>query len=798
MTRSRSRLAARPVLASATLALLVLGGGIAGSHTAVAATAPNQRTATFAPTDDGSRVAWTVPAGVTFVTVTATGASGTYFHDFSEPDVTTGGGLGALVTATVPVTPGEVLWVGVGAQNADPGGSPGGAGGSSESSEYQYQGNAGGGGTFLTDARGAYIVVAGGGGGQGGATEPTYGDGYCRGGAGGNADEAGQRGPCESSSGGAAGDSATIGGGAGESGHNSNHSSGAGGGGGGGALGGESGHTWDFQTGGGGAGGSSLIVAPAVGTISHVRAYGDGGVVIAYDAVPTTLTVGPSALARASGINSVVDAAVVDGDGVPVAGSVTLRAADGTAIDTAVLDATGAAQLTVPSSTPGQQALTVGFVPSDAVHAYASADLAVTTSKATTTATVTALPTAPVVGESTTLTASVAADVGTLGVPTGTVTFSDGSTALGTAMLNSTGTATFAVVLAAGSHSVVTVYGGDTLFAAATSEPLGIDTSLDTSAVTLTQTGTTPTAGGAVTLAAAVAVVAPGASTPGGTVQFTLDGADLGAPVAVAAASAGLVTGGLPAGQHSFVAVYSGDASVNPSTSTALVVTVPKAVTTLELAGPAGIVETRAATFEATVDVVASPLPPTGTVQFAVDGVAVGAPAAVDSRGIARLVSDDLAVGTRHVTAVFAATSDLLGSQDAAQTVVVSRTAATVAITITSSALSVKRDGSVVIAVTGTDANGVSLGDLSSLATVTSSVATDVVVGTTVTFPHASPHVLTVTVGSATAAVLIEVIPPGARLAATGFDAWPTVGAALAALLLGAVMYLRGRRRSRV
>jgi hypothetical protein len=58
-------------------------------------------------------------------------------------------------------------------------------------------------------------------------------------------------------------------------------------------------------------------------------------------------------------------------------------------------------------------------------------------------------------------------------MPTGTVTFKDGATALGTAALTSAGTATFtANVLAAGAHSITAVYAGSSMFAGSTSAVL--------------------------------------------------------------------------------------------------------------------------------------------------------------------------------------------------------------------------------------------------------------------------------------------------------------------------------------
>ena len=89
----------------------------------------------------GAVETWTVPAGVTSLTIKAEGAQGGSTPS-SEP-----GGLGAVMTGTFTVTPGATLNILVGQQ--------GGMGSSSN----------GGGGSFVTDAGNNPLIVAGGGGG---------------------------------------------------------------------------------------------------------------------------------------------------------------------------------------------------------------------------------------------------------------------------------------------------------------------------------------------------------------------------------------------------------------------------------------------------------------------------------------------------------------------------------------------------------------------------------------------------------------------------------------------------------
>src|SRR5207244_6290866 len=76
-----------------------------------------------------------------------------------------------------------------------------------------------------------------------------------------------------------------------------------------------------------------------------------------------------------------------------------------------------------------------------------------------------------VAGQSVTFTATVSA-TSSAGTPTGTVTFQDGATMLGNGTLSG-GSVTFSTAaLAAGTHTITAVYGGDTNFAPSTSNAL--------------------------------------------------------------------------------------------------------------------------------------------------------------------------------------------------------------------------------------------------------------------------------------------------------------------------------------
>ncbi|WP_430868229.1 beta strand repeat-containing protein [Demequina aurantiaca] len=118
-------------------------------------------------------------------------------------------------------------------------------------------------------------------------------------------------------------------------------------------------------------------------------------------------------------------------------------------------------------------------------------------------------------------------------------------------------------------------------------------------------------------------------------------------------------------------------------------------------------------------------------------------------------------------------------------------------LTIIPSATSVDQGGSLTFDVTGVNNNGDPL-DTTDVV-LTSSVATDEVDGLTVTFPHASPHTITATLGGVTTSVTVEVNPAASELAQTGIfeDVNATLAWAAALLFAGlGITLVRGRRRA--
>src|SRR5262249_10107459 len=161
-----------------------------------------------------------------------------------------------------------------------------------------------------------------------------------------------------------------------------------------------------------------------------------------------------------------------------------------------------------------------------------------------------------VFGQAETLTATVVAPAG---VPTGTVTFLDGTTVLGTAQVNAAGQAMLPVSLGVGNHQLTAVYGGAAAFAGSTSAAAAVTVNPAATTLALASSVNPAATGQAVTFRVGVTAVAPGAGTPTGTVTFKDGGVILGTFAVGADGTATLTTSFAAAGGHVITAVYNGD-----------------------------------------------------------------------------------------------------------------------------------------------------------------------------------------------------------------------------------------------
>jgi hypothetical protein len=263
--------------------------------------------------------------------------------------------------------------------------------------------------------------------------------------------------------------------------------------------------------------------------------------------------------------------------------------------------------------------------------------------------------------------------------PTGSVTFLDGASTIGTGTLDGTGTTTLTTrALAGGSHTIVARYNGDTTHAAGSTATVA-QVVQPAATTTTTSASVNPSVfGQAVTFKATIASAAAGART--GSVTFAEGATTLGS-ANVVGGEATLSTASLRAGAHAIVARYSGDASFAASTASEFVQTVGKATTTTAVASSSNpsLAGTRV-TFTATVSTNA----PgggiaTGAVTFR-DGLATIGTGILDAAGIASFATTTLGSGPHAITATYGGSDDFAASTSAALDQRVNTEAANVAL----------------------------------------------------------------------------------------------------------------------
>src|SRR3989442_619450 len=288
----------------------------------------------------------------------------------------------------------------------------------------------------------------------------------------------------------------------------------------------------------------------------------------------TTLfrSVNPSVFGQSTTFTATV-AVVAPGAGSP-AGIVNFL--DGaTVIGSGTLSASAPFTATFTTSTlaVGAHSITASYAGNSNFNTSTSAVLTQTVNKANTTTTVASSANPSVFGQSVTFTATVAVVAPGAGSPSGTVTFLDGATTLGTGALSG-GTATFTTsALAVGSHSITAFYGGVTHLYPSIHLRLIHMVNQTNTTTTVASSANPSVFGQSVTFTATVAPVAPGAGTPSGVVTF-LDGATTLGTGTLSGGTATFTTSTLAVGPHSITASYGGDTNFNGSTSAALTQTV--------------------------------------------------------------------------------------------------------------------------------------------------------------------------------------------------------------------------------
>jgi hypothetical protein len=344
----------------------------------------------------------------------------------------------------------------------------------------------------------------------------------------------------------------------------------------------------------------------------------------------------------------------------------------------------GAADITLSNLAVGPHTFKVVYLSDDPnFFTSTSATIDQTVNKAATKTTVATSANPAAFGQPVTFTAEVSPVAPGAGAPSGTIVFKDGSTTIGTEPVSSaTGEQASITVsnLGVGSHAITATYSGDGSFNGSSGNTPQTVTRAQT-AIVLASSANPAQSGQGVQFTATVSPVAPGAGTPTGTVRFFVNGANLGAPVAVAsdgtAMSANFAS--LSPGTYAITASYSGDGNfvasqgvLDQGTGQGIA---KGATTTSVVSGPSPSAYGDAVTVTTTVKGVAPAVgKPTGVVQIWEGDELIGAsslvPQSAANTSQATFVTTSLSAGTHSLTAVYVGNFNFDGgSASAAQTV---------------------------------------------------------------------------------------------------------------------------------
>lgn len=255
-------------------------------------------------------------------------------------------------------------------------------------------------------------------------------------------------------------------------------------------------------------------------------------------------------------------------------------------------------------------------------------------------------------GSSITFTSNV---TGNCNTPTGTITYYDDGSEMGSALLNSSASAALTTsLLVVGQHKITASYPGDFNFDKSTSNTLIETITGDPSTTSLT---VAPNPAGAFTPVTLSSSVSSQYGTPTGTVTFTSDGSTL-ASVPLNGGLATTTISSLGAGSYNLVAHYNANTRFEASTSAVAheKVIAAASVTSLTMS-PNPAAATQPVTMSVHVRAASGISIPKGEVQF-YDGSSMIGSAALNTAGDASFTASQLAAGTHTITAHYGGSSN--------------------------------------------------------------------------------------------------------------------------------------------
>jgi hypothetical protein len=339
----------------------------------------------------------------------------------------------------------------------------------------------------------------------------------------------------------------------------------------------------------------------------------------------------------------------------------------GVSLGSATLNAGGSTNFSVSSLPVGAtpDTITVNYV-GDTNFSPSGGTAAQQVNKGDTTTTVTPSIASPVVGQSVTFTANVAATPPAAGTPTGTVTFFDNGVMINSAPLDATGTATvsFPLFAPAAAHTITASYDGDPKFNGSTGAKT-VTVSLDSTKTSLTLSLGSAVYGQPIVVSGIVSNLSPGSSSLGGTINLLAGGSTIATGTVNDSGRFSVTNPLFPAGITSIIAQYNGNATNQGSSATAPLLVTPAETSEILRCVPIGFGQPKfGQPVTCTAQVLQAPpslTTPVGTASFQ-DGTTSLGSALLNGAGSATITIPSLSVGPHNIIAAYGGTLNFLGS----------------------------------------------------------------------------------------------------------------------------------------
>ncbi len=390
-------------------------------------------------------------------------------------------------------------------------------------------------------------------------------------------------------------------------------------------------------------------------------------------------------------------ASVVSGSTLAPTGTVNILDGGKKIGSATIVGTSGTAAFTTASLSAGSHAITAAYLGDANAGPATSSPIIQQVNLAQTATGISAAPSPGIAGKAVVITATVTITAGS-GPPTGTVTFKDGATALGSAAVGANGVANFSTILAPGAHALTASYGGDANDSSSTSTPLAFAVVLADTAVKVTSSGSPAYVLSTVTF---TATVTSNGGIPTGTVSFLVDGANAGSATLSASGTATFADSSLAVGSHTISATYAGDASDHGSSSTGISQVIQAIPTTTGLGQSTTGGATPQVVLVATVLGASGPMP-SGVVTFK-DGSSIIGAATVDATGVATL-TPDLSPGNHSIVASYA--GDTIHAPSDSPALSVSSIPVNFAVGVSPGSVSIPTKQNITLNVTFTSASG--------------------------------------------------------------------------------------------